>query len=94
MTKIAYLMHQLFESNRFLFWLVLPTVVISWIAYEQAKEKKYDANTFLIVLSAFSPILGVICYFARQDVDKNSANVYLGCAAASFVVWFLMFVFL
>ncbi len=91
MAKIAYMMNQLYKGNQFLFWLILPTVIISWVAYEQAKEKNYNTNIVLIVLSAFSPILGLLCYIARQNADKDSANVYLGCAVASFVVWFLIF---
>lgn len=92
--KIVYVMRQLYDSNPFLFWLVLPTVVISWYAYEEAKEKKQDVNLLLIILSAACPILGLLCYLARQNSDKDAANIYLGCAAASFVVWFLMLIFL
>lgn len=92
--KVAYFLRQVFNWNQFIFWMILPTVIISWIAYELAKEKEYDTNEVLIVLSAFSPILGLICYFARKNEDKDAANVYLGCAAASFAVGFLIFVLL
>lgn len=85
-------MRQLYISNEFLFWLILPTVVISYIAYKVAEDKKIDTNVLLIILSAFSPILGLICYFARKDVDKDSANIYLGCTAASFAVWVLILI--
>lgn len=74
--------------------MLLPAVIISVIAYNYAKEEKIDANTFLLFLSALSPILGLICYFARQDVDKKAANVYLTCTGASFIVGVVAFIFI
>lgn len=92
--QLAYFMRNLYDNNQFLFWIILPSVVISVIAYHIAKENDYEANTVLIALSSLSPILGLICYLARQNEDKDAANVYLGCTIASFIVWSLIFVFL
>lgn len=87
-------MRQLYDSNPFLFWLVLPTVLISWYAYEEAKEKNINTNLLLIILSATCPVLGLICYLARQNSDKDSAHIYLGCAAVSFLAWFILLIIL
>ena len=92
--QLAYFMRKLYDNNQFLFWIILPSVVISVIAYQVAKENDYEANTVLIALSSLSPILGLICFLARQKEDKDAANVYLGCGIASFVVWVLLLVIL
>ena len=42
-------------------------------------------RTLLIILSFLCPILGVLVYFIRKD-KENDPGVYLGAAAAGFVL--------
>ena len=77
-----------------IFWLLLPAAIITFFGYNYAKEHLIKANAFLIFMSALVPILGVICWFARQDVDRKSANIYLICAGISFGIGMIGMLFL
>ena len=87
-------MRKIYDSNQFLFWIILPAAIISVIAHVISENNNYSTNDFLIALSSLCPILGFICYFARRDEDSDAANMYLGCAIASFMVWFLILIIL
>lgn len=44
------------------------------------------ANFILIFLSVFVPIVGIVLYFVKKDLEPNAAKTYLGCAIAGIVI--------
>lgn len=84
--------YKLYERAEFWGWVIIlgPPLLIAFLADKIAKNDNVDANGFLLLLSSFLPIVGIICYFARHDVDHKAAGIYLGCGIVSFVVGLIL----
>ena len=62
-----------------------PPLLIAFLEDKIANNDNVDANGTLLLLSSFLPIVGIICYFARRDVDYKASGFYLVCGIVSFV---------